>query len=100
MIEIMRWVALLGFGVFGVLYHVMTHGAWRRRQAGRWLMLMSITPVLFLALAVAAQTWGAQHPGVVTFRYVVLSILAALPYWLIYLLIREQKRKRRARLDP
>lgn len=94
-VEFLRVAALFGFLVFGTSYHVVTVGRWRGSETGRWLMSLAIVPVLFLALAVAAQIFGPTFPGRIVAQVVVYSTMAVLPWWLLTLLWRTQRRGRR-----
>lgn len=94
-VELLRIAGLLGFVVFAAAYHLVTRGGWRRSATGRWLMSLALVPVLFLALAVTTQWLGPVWPGRRAAQVVVYSALAALPYWLLVLLFRAQRRDRR-----
>jgi hypothetical protein len=94
-VELLRLVGLLGFVLFAAAYHVVTMGSWRRWPTGRWLMTLACVPVLFLALAVVTQWLGPDWPGRRAAQVVVYSTLVVLPYWLLTLLWRAQRRARR-----
>lgn len=96
-VELLRITGLVGFGAFAIAYHVVTRGTWRRQPAGRWLMTLAVVPVLFMALAVSAQVFGPTFPGRQVAQIAVYSALTVLPFWLLVLLYRAQRRERRKR---
>lgn len=95
LVELLRVAGLAGFVGFGLAYHVVTRGSWRRSPTGRWLMALACVPVLFLALAVTTQWLGPDWPGRRAAQVAVYGALAVLPYWLLTLLWRAQRRARR-----
>lgn len=94
-VELLRVAGLAGFLLFGAAYHVVTRGSWRRWPTGRWLMTLAAVPVLFLALAVVTQWLGPAWPGRRAAQVAVYGALTVLPWWLLTLLWRAQRRDRR-----
>lgn len=76
---------LLGWGIFGVAYHVKTGGAWRRHEMGWLLMFMPVNLFLMLALILSTRVFG-DWPG----RRGLVLTLAALwmlqPWWFLRML--------------
>jgi hypothetical protein len=96
-VEVLRYTSFAGFLLFGLLYQVMTSGAWRRRPEGVWLMSLVMLIVEFVGLAVAVTVWGPDYWGRIWFQVTVWTQLALLPLGLIGLLLRAQWLARRAR---
>lgn len=99
-VEVLRYVSFGSFLLFGVMYQIMTGGAWRRRPEGIWLMSLVLLIVQFVGLAVAATLWGTTYWGRIWFQTVVWVQLALLPVGLIALLLRAQLAAGRLRWVP
>lgn len=96
LIEILRYAGLPLWLIVAAMYHVMTGGGWRRTQMGRWLMLLLLTPALFLGLAAVAQTWPGRE-WLDWVRVPVYLWLALIPLWLARMLWVAQTRRRAGR---
>jgi hypothetical protein len=98
-VEFLRYVSFGAFLLFGVMYQLMTSGAWRRRPEGIWLMSMVFLILEVTGLAVARTVWGLDYWGRIWFQLIVGSQLALLPIGLIVLLLRAQVRAIRIRRE-
>lgn len=90
-------IVALGFAgaaLFPILYHVGSHGTWRRTEMGRHLMAFSIA-VGYALLALLLRITFGDYTGRAFVNYSAMMALAGVTWWRSILYIRTTREDRR-----
>lgn len=84
----------IGSLLFPVLYHVGSHGAWRRTEMGRHLMAFSLA-VGYALLALLLRITFGDYPGRAVVNYSAILALVGVTWWRSILYIRTSRQEKR-----
>lgn len=93
-----QWASFFTWAGFVILYHVLTHGDWRKSPQGRNIMGVALSLAFALGLIVSAVTFG-PFPGRRIIQFVIYGMIILFGLQRVKILLTVQREAHRV-LDP